>query len=197
MGAGPNSRLASQPMALSKFCEKFFRMVLSIYCYDGFLHWRPEVKLWKVAISLAVVGAVAASVVLGTWKVRPTKLVWVTLTQQRRQEIESDRKRQVNSCKEKNIIQPRDFPQRDCENLPSCLEEYSRLLADIPCLHSINSLAEGREQVYREDQFKYWAINLAVPLAVFVGIFGLVMVFPATLAVVRAICLWYWKWLKT
>ena len=41
------------------------------------------------------------------------------------------------------------------------------------------------------------AINLAVPLAVFVGIFGLVMALPAILAVLRAIALRYWRWLRT
>jgi hypothetical protein len=48
------------------------------------------VKLWKVAISLAVVGALVAPFLVGTGKVMPLK--WVPFTEEQRQEIE-------NSCK--------------------------------------------------------------------------------------------------
>jgi hypothetical protein len=47
------------------------------------------VKPWKVAISLAAVGALGAPFVLGTWKARPIKGVWVPLTEEQRQQIES------------------------------------------------------------------------------------------------------------
>ena len=51
-------------------------------------------KLWKVAISLAAVGAVAAPFVVGTWKARPRK--WVPLTEERRHELE----KAMNYCKD-------------------------------------------------------------------------------------------------
>ena len=54
----------------------------------------------------------------------------------------------------------------------------------------IKPLTEGRESVSRPDLIKYLAINLAMALPVFVGIFGLAMVIPP-------IALRYWRWLKT
>jgi hypothetical protein len=114
---------------------------------------------------------IAAPFALGTWKAKPIKGVWVPLTEQRRHELERELKWQVNDCKDENAIERQHLPQLDCELTSKPLEE-------------------GREQVYHEDQFKYWAINLVVPLVVFVGIFGLAMVVPA-------IALRYWRWLKT
>jgi hypothetical protein len=52
------------------------------------------VKFWKVAISLAAVGASGAPFVVGTWKDVPRK--WVPFTEERRQEIE----KAMNSCKD-------------------------------------------------------------------------------------------------
>jgi hypothetical protein len=117
-------------------------------------HWRPKVKLWKVAISLAAVGALAAPFVLGTWKGRPEKWVWVPLTEERRQEIESLLKAK-NYCK-------------DMDKLNQFICEYSYL----------DPLKEGREKVDQPDPFKYLVINLVVALVMFVGIFGLAMVIP-------------------
>ena len=121
-------------------------------------------KLWKIAISLGIVGALAAPVILGTWEVMPAKEVWVPLTEERRQEIESNRKA---TCK--------DVSERERFNC-----EY----------WFIEPLRKGGEYVSRPDLLKYLAINLAVALPVFVGIFGLAMVIPP-------IALRYWRWPRT
>ena len=56
-------------------------------------------KLWKIAISLAAVGALGAPLIFGTWEVMPAKEVWVPLTEKRRQEIENYMKA-TNICKD-------------------------------------------------------------------------------------------------
>jgi hypothetical protein len=114
----------------------------------AFAPWRSKVKLWKVAISLAIVGALAAPFILGTWKLRPTE--WVPFTEEQRQEIEN----RVNSCKDISDKGERFF----CEYFNS------------------NWLKEGGEYVNNLDSFKYWIINLVVALVMFVGIFGLSIV---------------------
>ena len=108
-------------------------------------------KLWKVAISLAVVGGLGAPFMVGTWKVRPEKVVWVPLAEQRRQEIEEV----VGDCKG--------------------LDEGYRSRCEY---FTVEPLEQGGEWVYRPDLLKYLAINLAVAFVVFVGIFGLSMVLP-------------------
>ena len=123
-------------------------------------------KLWKVAISLAVVGALAAPFIFDTWEAMPEKEVWVPLTEHHRQELENYKKA-LNSCK----------GMGESERF-ICEDRY------------IKPLEEGREQVYPLDLFKYLAINLAVALPVFVGIFGSVMVLPP-------IATRYWGWLRT
>jgi hypothetical protein len=109
------------------------------------------VKLWKVAISLAAVGALAAPVILGTWKVMPRK--WVPFTEEQRQEIESKAAK--------------------CKDIGDKLQQFFCEFSDSMLLK------EGGEYVDQPDPFKYWTINLVVALVVFVGIFGLAMVLPA------------------
>ena len=116
-------------------------------------------KRWKVAISLATVGALAAPITFGTWKHQSRSVSWSPLTEKQRQEFE-------NYCKDE-IDTDRVF----CK--------YTRII-----------LREGGGWRFGTDIIKYLAVNLAVALAVFAGVFGLAMVIPAIL-------LRYWKWLKT
>jgi hypothetical protein len=121
------------------------------------------VKLWKIAISLAAAGALGAPLIVGTWKDMPRK--WVPFTEERRQEIA----KAMNSCKDE-----------EADRLHIFLCQYSKS----------KLLGEGGEYVKQPDPFKYWTINLAVALPVFVGIFGLAMVIPP-------IALRYWRWPRT
>ena len=109
-------------------------------------------KLWKVAISLAVVGALVAPFIVGTGKVMPLK--WVPFTEEQRQEIESH----LNSCKDEGITKSARWV---CEYLTT------------------ERLKEGGEYGNKPDPFKDLVVNLAVALVMFVGIFGLTMVLPA------------------
>ena len=104
-------------------------------------------KLWKVAISLAIVGALGAPFIVGTWKVMPTK--WVPFTEERRQEIE----KAINSCKDE-----------EADKVHIYLCEYSKS----------KLLGEGGEYVDQPDPFQYWTIRvLGVAFVAFVGIVGL------------------------
>lgn len=54
-------------------------------------------RQWKVAISLALVAAVAAPFVSGTWKARAISERWVPLTEEYRQNLENEDK-QYHDC---------------------------------------------------------------------------------------------------
>jgi hypothetical protein len=156
------------------------------------LHWRAKVKLWKVAISLAAVGAVAAPGIFGIWGFMPKKEVWVPLTEEERQQGENLLK--SNACV---------FEKVSCDDHDPF---YNRLWTGNPlrCYRSrgctaykLLDLEKGRRKVEQRDLFKYWVINLEVAFAVFVGIFGLVMVLPAFALWYWIFALWYWRWLRT
>jgi hypothetical protein len=56
-------------------------------------------KRWKVAISVAVVGAAAAPFILGTYKMRPTHEIAAPLSADRRERIEQELQH-TNNCKD-------------------------------------------------------------------------------------------------
>ena len=131
-------------------------------------------RRWKVAISLAIVGAVAAPLILGTLNKMPVSEYWVPLTEKRRQEIESYLK-ETDYCKK--------------------LVEFN---AQFECEYGdMKSLEEGGGWTIYNDLVKYSAINLAVAIAVFAGIFASAMVIPSIVSGATAIVLRYWRWLKT
>ena len=125
-------------------------------------------RQWKIAISLAIVGVVAAPFVFGTWKVRPRSEVLVPLTAEEKERITAYMERTEN-C-EKGI-------------------ERSRL-ARFMCEQDQEDLQRGAKSQSYLSVPKYLAINIAAALIASVGIYGLVFLVPA---LVRR----YWKWLNT
>src|SRR6516162_2386744 len=121
------------------------------------LRYEGLMKRWKVAISLATVGALAAPVIFGTWKHQSRSQHWKPLTEERRQEIE-------NYLKAKNYCEDKTNPD------------------GVFCVYTSITLREGGEWRFGTDIIKYLAVNLAVALAAFAGIVGLAMVIPTILS---------------
>ena len=117
-------------------------------------------KQWKIALSLAVVGAVAAPFVFGTWKARPLHDVVVPLTSEVKERFVAYLER-TNNCKDASS-----------KNL---------------CEYEKRNFEQGGRDVTIFSLEKYLAINLPVALGVFVAVFGLAFLIPA---IVRAYWRW-------
>jgi hypothetical protein len=148
------------------------------------------VRLWKIAISLAAVGALATPGLFVIWGDMPEKEVWVPLTKEERQQAENAL--MSNACMFEQVFCDLDeFSKQRLRDAPFC---YRSLACPV---YKLLDLENGRRKVEQRDLFKYWVINLELALAVFVGIFGLVMVLPPFALWYWRFVLWYWRWLRT
>jgi len=121
----------------------------------------------KIAISLAVVGAIAAPFVLKTYKENPYGKVWVSLTFE-------DMHRDMARLKETNNCQT---IERDEDLLRGC--------------RFIQKELEQNGAYYSAPSTPlYLALNAAVAAVAFVVIFALTYLLPALASR-------YWRWLKT
>lgn len=135
----------------------------------------------KIAISLAIIGAVAAPFVFHTWKLRPTSETFVSLTADKKEEIAAYLKKTDNCATTANalaVAHARGSSYMDAFN------------ANYFCETGRDSLERGAETTVYFSAPKYFAINLAVVIGAFVSIFVLAFLIPA---VSRR----YWKWLNT
>jgi hypothetical protein len=126
-------------------------------------------KQWKIAISLAIVGGLAAPFAFRTYKERaPSVQTWIPMTE----EVKAGaiaRMKQTNNCQDL-VGKSGDFA------LESCRFEQK-------------ALAEGGVYGLRPSVLLYLAINAAVALVAFGAVFGLTYLLPA---LIRR----YWKWLS-
>ena len=133
-------------------------------------------RQWKIALSLALVGAVAAPFILGSYKL-DLKREYVTapLTAEEKQQIAAKLKRN-NYCQEQRdrLAQSHDFN----DTLPV-----------ITCESDIKTLERGEMLHSYSRMPAYLAINTAVVIASFAFIFGLAYLLPA-------LARRYWKWLN-
>lgn len=126
------------------------------------------VKLWKLAISLAVVAALAAPLVMGTWKLRPGG--WHSLPGAERDQI-TKMATETDNCTH--------FSSTDTELGKTIC---TMLLRD---LHS-----GGRYESGERVTWPYVAKNMELMAGTFLLVFLAVMILPAVGAR-------YWAWLKS
>jgi hypothetical protein len=127
----------------------------------------PPVKQRKIAISLAVVGAIAAPFVLKTYKENPYGKVWVSLTAEDMYRFKA-RLNETNNCQ---------TLERDEDLLKGC-----RFIQ--------KALEENGAYYSAPSRPLYLTLNAAVAAVAFVLIFGLTYLLPA-------LARRYWQWLKT
>jgi hypothetical protein len=129
-------------------------------------------KQRKIAISLAVVAAVAVPFVFHTYKEGPTGKVWVSLTTENRK-LYTARLMETNNCQTLE-----DYGRADVRNL---LES---------CRLQQKALEAGGYYVSGRSMPVYLTLNAAVAAVAFVVIFGLTYLLPA-------LARRYWRWLNT
>jgi hypothetical protein len=116
-----------------------------------------KMRQWKIALSLAIIGAVAAPLVLRTHQARPQVSGFLPLTAERREEITAYLAG-PNYCKEFEEI-PIDKLRREADE---CIE-WRGLLRD-------------GEHYSHFSVPKYIVLNIGVAVLAFAGIFSLAMV---------------------
>ena len=114
-------------------------------------------KHWKIAIFLAIIGAIAAPFLLGTYKLRPAVRLWVPYTAAEKESISTELNR--TNCQEGERLE-----QIACNLVRSRKEE------------SLNNGGEFRE--YYSVPI-YWAFNGGAAVAGFVFVFALAFFVPA------------------
>ena len=128
------------------------------------------VKQWKVAISLATIGAIAAPFVLGTYKMRPTPKNW---TYDRLVPLTADEKENIEAFLKET---------KNCEVLADLVVQ------SVACHMNQRDLErDGRYEIYISID-KYQATNAAAVVAGFVSVFGMTFFLPALIRL-------YWRWL--
>jgi hypothetical protein len=115
-----------------------------------------KVRRWKIAIPLAVVGALTAPFVFGTWKMRPTSETWVPLT--------ADQKAKLGTY---------------MQNTDNCRTFEAAFGDKVFCDMELAKLRAGGEYQYLYlSAPKYWTLNVATALGAFIAVFGLTFLLP-------------------
>jgi hypothetical protein len=128
-------------------------------------------RQWKIALSLAIVGAIATPLVFRTYKAQPQVDVFLPLTAAQREDITAYLAR-LNNCRELETI--------PMDKLPPEADD---------CFYRREELLRNGDYYSHFSAPKYLALNVAAAVAGFVSIFGLAIVVPALIKR-------YWKWLN-
>jgi len=115
-----------------------------------------KVRRWKIAIPVAVVGAIAAPFVFGTWKMQSTSETWVPLTADQKAKLEIYMQNTENCRTFEAAFGEKDFCDMELEKLRAG-GEYQYLYLSTP---------------------KYFALNIAVALGAFITVFSLAFFLP-------------------
>ena len=130
-------------------------------------------KQRKIAISLAVVGAIAAPFVFHTYKARPMTQVWTPLDDRLLKEYYGAIVAKTDNC-------------QTFENVKVGGADVHESL----CLSAQKALEEGGYYVTGRSTPLYLALNAAVAAVAFAVVFGLTYLLPA-------LARRYWRWLNT
>jgi hypothetical protein len=145
-------------------------------------------RQWKVALSLAIVGAIAAPFVFDTYNADPTSHTWVPIRAEDRAAI-SARLNETNNCQVlTDRVNSLPLP-KDPEVRTSALLQNNDFLPEVDCHIDQDRLQNGGYFETHPDLLKYLAINGLTAGAIFGAIFGLAFLVPT---LVRR----YWRWLN-
>ena len=115
-----------------------------------------KVRRWKIAILVAVVGAITAPFVFGTWKMQPMSETWVPLT--------ADQKANLGTYMQST---------ENCRIFEAAF--WDKVLCDM----ELEKLRAGGEYQYLYlSASKYLAVNFATALGAFISVFGLTFLLP-------------------
>jgi hypothetical protein len=134
----------------------------------------------KIALSLAIIGALASPFMAGSYKVHPTVDEWVQLEPAQKTKITA----YMEETKNCQTLADR-VPKSQTRDLLS----NSDYLRGFSCRNDLEKLVKGGESESHVSALKYIATNLAVALCGFLVVFGLTLLIPS-------IARRYWNWLK-
>ena len=109
------------------------------------------VRRWKIALPVAVVAAIVAPFVFGTWKMQTTAETWVPLTADQKAKLDTYMQNTENCRAFEAASGDKDFCNMELEKLR----------------------AGGEYQYLYLSRAKYFALNVAVALGAFIAVFGL------------------------
>jgi hypothetical protein len=148
-----------------------------------------RLRQWKIALSLAVVGALAAPFAFGTYKTRPTHLVWVPLTahekEQRAYYLDTD---DCKSFDEGLSDPPNERFFCDVQNREGTIRYFKMYMEE--------QLEKGGRKKLLADLPEYWAMNVGVAAATAFSLFGLAYLIPMLIRGVAFLARRYWGWLN-
>ena len=128
-------------------------------------------KFWKTALGLAIVAAMAAPFVFGTWQPRANAQQWIALTPELRASILA----KLDSSKNCRYFET----QIETRDVLGLKVDSDDIRDAIQCHREQDALRDGGEAQAFFSLPHYLAINGAVALAGAFGAFGLAMVLPA------------------
>ena len=126
-------------------------------------------KRWKGVLGLAVIGAVAAPFVIGTWQPRPNAQAWIALTPERRATLRA----KIESSKNCRYLET----QVEARDALGLTPDPDDILEAIQCHREQDTLRDGGEAQATFSLPRYLAINGAIALAASLGIVGLAIGF--------------------
>ena len=143
-------------------------------------------KQWKVALSLAILGAVGAPFVTHTVRMRPTTETWMPLTQDEKERISAEMSKTSN-CRTLS----EQFDAKKNMGIKPSVEDFMDVISrDSTCRDQLKSLELWGHVESHPSLVKYVVLNLASALAGFGIVFGAAMVIPFLIQR-------YWRGLNT
>jgi hypothetical protein len=151
-----------------------------------------RLRQWKIALSLAVVGALAAPFVFRTYKARPEIDGFRPLVAERQKDVTAYLE-EHNYCHD-----PQNAPKIELcsySRSPSCvtLDQYVRQKEE--CSYQLGLLQRGEYYSYFDSR-KFFTLNLMALIGGFVGVFGLAYLIPMLIRGVAFLARRYCRWLN-
>jgi hypothetical protein len=131
-------------------------------------------RQWKIALSLAVVGALAAPFVFRSYQAKPSYKVLVPLTAQEKEDF-ATLLAETGYC---GTHRSNSLDVASCDLWKADYERGAKFIDGPPSV------------------FKYLILNVAVAAAAFVGVFGLAFLIPMLIRGVVILARRYWSWLN-
>ena len=129
-------------------------------------------KHWKIAISLAILGAIAAPFITRTATMEPTTESWVALTQDEKERISAEMSKTSN-CR---TLSEQFDAKKSMGAKPSVDDFMNTISQESICRDQLKSLELGGHAEAHQSILKYAALNLASALAGFGIVFGVAIV---------------------
>jgi len=129
-------------------------------------------KHWKIAISLAILGAIAAPFITRTVTMKPTTESWVALTQDEKERISAEMSKTSN-CR---TLSEQFDAKKSMGAKPSVDDFMNTISQESICRDQLKSLELGGHAEAHQSILKYAALNLASALAGFGIVFGVAIV---------------------